>query len=145
MTDTFPTLPRLADLRLVTLPVMGDLGGDWLAVMEDSRVGMAIRRVFTVHADQPTHRGEHAHRRCNQVLVCQIGRIEVICDDGTDKSVTVLDTPGKGLFIPAGIWAAQDYDAESLLTVLCDQPYDESDYFRNYEDFLAYRAQGKGE
>ncbi|CAA7617889.1 FdtA/QdtA family cupin domain-containing protein [Magnetospirillum sp. SS-4] len=137
------SLPRLADLRQIDLPMVSD-GSEWLVALEDSRVSMTIRRVFSVHVDKAAHRGEHAHILCNQFLVCLTGRIEVVCDDGSHRSHVLLDTPGRGLFVPAGIWASQDYADSSTLMVLCDQPYDPADYLRVYQDFLTYRAKGEG-
>jgi hypothetical protein len=140
--DTSSVLPRLADLRLIDFPMVSD-GSEWLVAFEDARVEMPIRRVFSVHVDKAAHRGEHAHRLCNQVLICLAGRVEVICDDGAQRSHVLLDTPGRGLLVPAGIWASQDYADSSTLMVLCDQPYDPADYLRVYQDFLAYRSNGE--
>ncbi|MBF0093724.1 MAG: WxcM-like domain-containing protein [Alphaproteobacteria bacterium] len=136
-----PSLPTIVDVRLVDLPKVADERG-WLVVLEDARVAMAIRRVFSVHVDRASHRGDHAHRLCNQFLVCLGGRIEVVCDDGSARSHTVLDGPERGLFVPAGIWASQDYADGSTLMVLCDQLYDAADYLRDYSGFLEYRGPG---
>ena len=57
------------------------------------------------------------------------------------KSVTyLLNKPNEGLLIPPGIWAQQTYLTEnSVLTVLCDRPYEAADYIREYEEFITYR------
>ncbi len=141
--DKSSALPMLADLRLIDFPMVSD-GSEWLVAFEDTRVGMTIRRVFSVHVETAAHRGEHAHRLCNQFLICLTGRIEVICDDGTERKQILLDTPGRGLFVPAGIWASQDYADSSTLMVLCDQHYDKADYIRDYAEFQEYRAKGEG-
>ena len=121
------------------------MGGsaEWLSVMEGAKAGMPIiRRVFTVHVDQAAHRGEHAHILCNQFLVCLGGSVRVTCDDGAARSEHALSDPGRGLFIPAGVWASQDYGDNSTLLVLCDQSYDPADYLRDYQGFLDFRAKG---
>jgi hypothetical protein len=52
----------------------------------------------------------------------------------------LLSEPNTGILIPAGIWAEQHYLAKnSVLTVICNQAYDEFDYIREYSEFLIYR------
>lgn len=103
-----------------------------------------VRRVFTVHAQQPTERGRHAHRECGQVMVCVAGRCEVDIDDGDARRVVALTQPRDALYVPPSIWAEQRYLEEgTTMMVLCDHSYDEGDYIRDYQDFIAYR-QGRG-
>jgi hypothetical protein len=69
-------------------------------------------------------------------LVCVSGEIEIICDDGLNQRIYRLSEMGKGLLIPAGIWATEKYINEgSVLMVLCDRIYDKNDYIFNYEEF----------
>ena len=93
----------LADLdgvRLVALPVF-DERKSRLAVIEGGAIPLKIRRVFAVFAKRPTRRGAHAHRRCNQFLVCLEGRVVVGLDDGRRRKRVVLAGPARGLFVPA--------------------------------------------
>lgn len=106
----------------------------------EKHVPFLIKRVFNVDALQACERGAHAHKECVQLLVCLRGRINVTVDDGHEKSSIALDAPDKGILIPAGLWAEQKYEKDSLLMVLTDQLYDESDYIRNYDDFKKYKV-----
>ena len=86
-------------------------------------------------------RGQHAHKDCEQFLVCLNGEVEVTCDDGIEKKLFLLDSPKKGLYIPKSIWQIQKYiKKDSVLLFLCDQPYDVNEYINNYDDFLSYRS-----
>lgn len=111
-----------------------------LCVYESGRqVPFDIRRVFTVSASSGDTRGDHAHRQCTQLLVCVSGAIRVSCDDGNTVSVHCLDNMGKGLLIPPGIWARQEYLVEgAVLMVLCDRGYEAEDYIRDYGDFKTF-------
>lgn len=103
-------------------------------------LGMPIKRVFTVLDHKDIRRGCHAHKECTQILICQSGICEVLCDDGKEKQMFVLDSPSVGLSIPPSIWSEQFYKANStLLLVLCDQLYDKEDYIRDYADFQNFR------
>lgn len=58
------------------------------------------------------------------------------------KVVVSLDDPQKGLLVPAHLWREMfDFSPDAMLLVLASGPYAESDYIRNYEDFLAYTAE----
>ena len=50
-----------------------------------------------------------------------------------------LNRPFKGLHIPPGIWAAeQEFSSGAVCLVLASEPYDEADYIRGYDDYLAF-------
>lgn len=106
-----------------------------------THVPFAIARVFVVRAPVDAVRGQHAHKACTQLLTCPTGSVEVVCDDGSETASYILDRPEIGLLIPPSIWAQQTYrDPGSVLTVLCDRPYEAEDYIRDYPQFQAYRS-----
>lgn len=103
-------------------------------------VPFAIRRVFTVHAREAVRRGHHAHKACSQMMVCLAGRCTVMLDDGKTRRSVELSRPQDALHVPPSIWAEQSYEEPgTILMVMCDQDYDEGDYIRDYDVFLAYR------
>ncbi|MDG2212321.1 MAG: FdtA/QdtA family cupin domain-containing protein [Verrucomicrobiota bacterium] len=117
-----------------------DNRGNLVVFEGGSEVPFNIARVFLVQAPAGAMRGRHAHKKCTQLLVCSNGCIKVTCDDGADKSTHIIDSPNAGLLVPEGIWSEQVYEkADSILTVLCNRKYEEPDYIRDYEDFLAYK------
>ena len=127
-------------VRLINFPYYQEDNGDLVVIqgMDDS-APFHISRVFNVRADKDSIRGQHAHSECTQLLVCTNGSIEVSCDDGETKSTHILNKPYKGLLILPGVWAEQKYlENSSILTVLCDQPFNEEEYIRNYDEFKKY-------
>jgi len=108
-----------------------------LCVYESGQlVPFDIRRVFTVSAGAGDIRGEHAHKRCAQLLVCVAGKILVSCDDGEVVTQHRLDNMGAGLLVPPGNWAKEEYlEDNSVLMVLCDRVYEVADYIRDYKEF----------
>lgn len=124
-------------VNLIKFPLHED-GNNELVVAEgsSSNVPFNISRVFNVQAVKGSIRGNHAHLRCTQILICTIGSIEVICDDGLSSETYILDKSNYGLIIKPGVWAKQKYlEKNTVLTVLCDRPYEEEDYICNYDDF----------
>ena len=127
-------------VKLIELPYHKENNGDLVAVEGESNViPFSIKRVFNVRAQKGNIRGRHAHRQCSQLLICTNCSIEVKCDDGSTNDLYVLDKPNFGLLIAPGVWAEQRYmENNTILTVLCDRPFEEVDYLRNYEDFIIF-------
>ena len=111
-----------------------------LSVYESGKgVPFNMSRVFSVSAGINQLRGKHAHKKCTQILICITGALEVECDDGKIKQNFKLEQSNVGLVIPPTIWATQRYLVEnSVLLALCDMKFDETDYIRNYNDFLSF-------
>jgi dTDP-4-dehydrorhamnose 3,5-epimerase-like enzyme len=132
----------MKSIRKINLNYQKGEDGDLVAAQGCSdSVPFSIARVFNVRANKGITRGRHAHRECTQILICSNGKVKVTCDNGSETSVYILDKPNQGLLIEPGVWSEQMYiDEHTLLTVLCDFPYDETDYIRNYDDFLKYKA-----
>lgn len=129
--------------KLIEIRNYPDVNGN-LAFVEGQRdIPFSIARAFYVYGVHPGDvRGQHAHKACHQFLICVNGRVEVTCDDGRSKKTFVLDTPLKGLHIPPSIWAEQRYaSSETMLMVLADRLFEESDYIRDYAAYQSYRLE----
>ncbi|MGL5258201.1 MAG: WxcM-like domain-containing protein, partial [Proteocatella sp.] len=61
----------------------------------------------------------------------------VTTDDGYEKITFDLDEPHIGVYIPNMVWKDMyDFSKDSVLLVLASEPYDDSEYIREYDDFL---------
>ncbi len=133
-------LGSIARIRLVELPRYARDDGEIVVAQAFAQVPFTIARVFTLTATLNAQRGQHAHRRCAQFLHCVHGAVEVFCDDSRDTETFVLDRNNLALYVPPTIWnnviIKQD---QSVVTVLCDRPFEEADYLRTYPEFLAFR------
>jgi len=131
---------RISDISIVDFPFFKESNGSLLIMESGGVVPFEIARVFFVKADAGVVRGNHAHYECFQLLQCNNGSISITCNDGNESVDYILDVSNQGLLIPPGIWASQTYtDNNSSLLVLCDQPFSEADYIRNYDEYLQYR------
>ena len=82
----------------------------------------------------------HAHKLNCQLLFCPHGVIDINLDDGEEKTTVTLDEPGKGLLLMPGLWREMVWkESGSVLCVLASEYYDEEEYIRSYEDFVAYQ------
>ena len=99
-----------------------------------------MKRVFYIYdIAGGESRGAHAHKGCHQFLIAASGSFEISLDDGKFKRQIFLNRPNLGLHIPPGIWAAEmNFSSGAICLVLTSHTYDESDYIRDYDDFLKY-------
>lgn len=127
---TYHILPRVSDLR-------GSLSvGEF-----EQHIPFPVRRYFIVFDVPSTEtRGEHAHIKCHQFLICVKGSVSVVADDGENRQEFLLDKPNAGVFLHAGTWGIQyKYSADAVLLVFASEHYDAADYIRNYDDFLRFK------
>ena len=113
-----------------------------LNVLEIAReLPFGCQRIFyTYTVPQGSVRGAHAHKLCEQFLIAIRGKVSVSVDDGEHRDEFMLDSPSKGLWLPAGCWGEQfGHSPDSILLVLASLPYDNADYIRSYDEFLAWK------
>ncbi|MBO7131016.1 MAG: WxcM-like domain-containing protein [Fibrobacterales bacterium] len=128
----------LEQVKTLDLPVVSDVRGN-LAVAEGVTLPFAIARAYWLY-DVPagSTRGGHAHRRLQQVLIALSGSFDVVLDDGRVRKTVSLNRPDRGLYLPRGIWRElENFSAGAVCLVLASEPYDESEYVRDYGEFLA--------
>ena len=116
-----------------------------LRVFESDNLPFAILRVFSVvNAKGDSKRGQHAHKICNQLICCVAGEVSLRSDDGNTQIETLLTPSTEAALVPCGIWAEQKYlNDNSVIIVFCDQPYDEQDYIRDYDQYLEWKKEHK--
>ena len=125
------TLHRLKQVK--------DLRGS-LSVGEFARdIPFAVKRYFLVYGVPSAEtRGEHAHRRCHQFLICVHGSCAALADDGSRRQEFLLDRPDLGVHLPPMVWGTQyRYSSDAVLLVFASEHYDAEDYIRSYDEFLA--------
>ncbi len=125
-------------VSFIQFPVIGDERGNLVALERNKEIPFDIRRVyymFGMQSDLP--RGFHAHKELIQVAVCLKGSCDILMDDGNDKQVVTLNSPDKGLVIDTMQWHEMDnFSDDCVLLVLASDVYNESDYIRDYREFL---------
>ena len=102
-----------------------------------------IKRVYYLY-DVPggAERGGHAHKGLSQLIVAISGSFDIVLDDGHQRRRFHLSRSYSGLYICPMIWRYMDnFSSGSVCLVLASSLYDESDYYRDYERFLAARSE----
>lgn len=123
--------------RLLNLTTAVDMRGSLVALEFGGEFPFTPQRFFFVYGVPSRDvRGEHAHRECEQFLVCVNGSVKAVTDDGITRTEHQLDTPSVGLYMPPMTWGTQyAYSADAVLVVFASHPYDSNDYIRDYSAF----------
>lgn len=126
-------------IRLVNFPTLGDDRGSLVALEAHKTVPFAVKRVYYIFGTKPgVSRGFHAHRVLQQVAVCVTGKCRMILDDNKQREEVWLDSPTKGLLIGDLVWhEMHDFSPDCVLLVLASEHYNETDYIRSYDEFIA--------
>ncbi|HEV2856913.1 MAG TPA: FdtA/QdtA family cupin domain-containing protein [Solirubrobacterales bacterium] len=125
--------------KLIELPVVGDPQGNLAFAEADSHVPFPVARVFYVYDIPVTaKRGGHAHRELEQVVFCLAGGMEMVVDDAVGRHTYRLEDPRVGLYLPPMVWHDIGGFAEgTVYMVFASAEFEEGDYIRDYEEFLA--------
>jgi dTDP-4-dehydrorhamnose 3,5-epimerase-like enzyme len=129
---------RVRGVSLLPLRSATDMRGALAVAETDQEISFEPRRWFLVYGVPSAEtRGQHAHRRCHQLLIAASGSVRVVADDGYEREEFILDRPNLGLYLPAMTWGIQyGYTPQSVLLVVASEPYDPSDYIRDYAEFI---------
>lgn len=126
--------------RFIHLPKIHDPRGN-LTFIQNNSCGFHIQRIYYLY-DIPaeSERGGHAHKALQQLIIPLSGSFDVLIDDGDEKRTLSLSKPYQGLYVCPMIWRElKNFSSGAVCLVLASEEYDESDYFRDYTDFLNAR------
>jgi dTDP-4-dehydrorhamnose 3,5-epimerase-like enzyme len=124
---------------MIDLPKINDVRGNLSFIESFRHVPFEIQRVFYLY-DVPggATRAGHALKTCEQFLIAISGSFEVVIDDGNSRREFLLNRAYRGLLIPPRYWRElKNFSSGSVCLVLASEPFDEDDYFSDYEAFLA--------
>ena len=87
------------------------------------------------------HRGGHAYRELQEVMIALSGSFEVHLDDGERSRTQLLNRGYVGLYVPHMIWRElANFSTNAVCLILASMPYAESDYVRDKDAFLDGRG-----
>ena len=129
------------DCKIINLPKIEDPRGNLTFIEEENHIPFKIKRVYWIY-DVPGGqvRGGHAFKEQQELIVALSGSFDVIVDDGKVKNSFSLNRSHYGLYVPSGLWRhMQNFSTNSVAIVISSTPFSESDYIREYSDFLNFK------
>jgi dTDP-4-dehydrorhamnose 3,5-epimerase-like enzyme len=128
----------IEDCHLIELPKKTDPRGNLSFIEGKRHIPFNIKRVYYLY-DVPggEWRGGHAHKNLQQLIIAMSGSFDIILDDGYNKKKVSLNRSYKGLYFPKMIWRElENFSSGAVCMVLASEYYDETDYYRDYNEYL---------
>ena len=128
----------LNDCKIINLPKLTDPRGNLTFIEGNRHIPFDIRRIYYLY-DVPggSERGGHAHKALSQLIIAISGTFDVILSDGCDKKRFHLNRSFQGLYVCPMLWRELDnFSSGSVCLVLASNVYDETDYYRSYDEYL---------
>jgi len=125
-------------IEIIEIPKIENSLGN-IAVIENDVIPFDIKRVYYLY-DIPSSsiRGGHSHKNLQQVLIAISGSFDVVLKDGASSSTITLNKPDKGLLIKNNTWRElENFSSGAVCLVLASTTYNEDDYIRDFDEFLA--------
>lgn len=128
----------LEHCKIIELPKIGEPRGNLTFIEGKRHIPFDIKRVYYLY-DVPggAERGGHAHKDLHQLIIAMSGSFDMVLDDGKKKKRFHLNRSYYGLYVCPMVWREMDnFSSGAVCLVLASNLYDESDYYRNYDDFI---------
>ena len=128
----------MSSVKIIQLPKFLDARGNLSFIEQENHIPFKIERTYWIY-DVPggEKRGGHAYKENEELIVALSGSFDVIVDDGKEKKIFSLNRSYYGLYVPKGTWREmQNFSTNSLALILSSTKYEESDYIRDYDEFM---------
>lgn len=138
-------MSTINDVKIIELPKFPDARGNLSFVEQLNHIPFEIKRTYWIY-DVPggEARGGHAFRKNQEFIVALSGAFDVVVNDGENMKAITLNRSYYGLYVPAGLWREMNnFSTNSLALEFGSEHYDETDYIRDYDDFLKLKENGK--
>ena len=138
---------KIKELNKINLGQIIDYHDGKISVAESSKnIPFQIKRVYYIYDfdSDKSVRGYHAHKNLEQVLFCISGKVTLKLDDGFNTYEQEINEPHIGIFIGKYVWhTMRNFSDDCVILVFASDYFNESDYIRNYDEFLNTIAKDK--
>lgn len=123
---------------IVDLPKILDKRGNLSFFENDNQIPFSIVRTYWIY-DVPGGelRGSHAFKQQQEFIVALSGSFDITLHNGEEEQTYSMNRSYSGLYIPRMMWRKIDnFSTNSLALIVSDRNFDESDYIRDFEEFM---------
>ncbi|MBK5120868.1 WxcM-like domain-containing protein [Burkholderia sp. R-69980] len=125
-------------ISIVDLPKISDPRGNLTFIEGNRHVPFNVRRAYYLY-DVPggEMRAGHAHYELQQLVIAVSGSFDLVLDNGFERKTITCNRPSQGVLMRSLVWRElNNFSSGSVCLVLASMPYEESDYIRDYDQFL---------
>lgn len=123
---------------IINLPKFFDPRGNLSFIQEQQQIPFEIKRVHWIY-DVPggEHRGGHAFKKTEELIVALSGSFDVFLANGNEKQRYTLNRSYYGLYVPKMTWRTlENFSTNSLALVISSTEYSSNDYIRDFDEFI---------
>lgn len=135
----------LKEARIIELPTFFDARGNLSFAEQFEQIPFEIHRTYWIY-DVPggEMRGGHAFVNNQEVIIALSGSFDVVVSDGDRREVFSLNRSYFALYVPNGLWRSlENFSTNSVALELGSEPYDGTDYIRDFDVFMKLKRDGK--
>ena len=109
-----------------------------LGIVEFCNLPFRVQRIYWLSNFKPNAvRGRHAHKTLYQIFILISGSLTVELYKGANLELIKMSAGSRPLLIDPGTWRVmRDASPDAVLMVVASAQYDESDYIRNWDEYL---------
>ena len=131
---------KVKNSGIIELQLFDDFPDGQLVIAEVKKhIPFEIRRLYFITNvfRNRSLRGKHAHKKLEQYMFCLNGNCVIELDDGKKKQKIIMRNPRYGIRLGPLLWhTMKNFSKDCVLLVVANDHYDESDYIRDYKEFL---------
>lgn len=123
--------------KLISPEIHLDERGRLNVLSIENHTGWSAKRIFWIdQVERGKVRGEHAHRRTHQALICLTGELLVNLEDEKGVSQVTISPGGGALWVHPMTWCSLTFlSAGTVVLALASDAYEESEYIRERSEF----------
>jgi len=133
---------KVKNCKIIELPIIKDAHDGLISVANSmDNIPFEIKRTYYIYGLYNPYaiRGMHAHKKLQQVVFCINGSFNLSLDDGAKKQDYYMDKPNIGIYLGIELWhTMKNFSQDCILLIFASEYYNESDYIRNYDQFVKY-------
>lgn len=133
---------KVKNSGIINLQSFNDFPDGQLFIGESMKnIPFHVKRVYYINNlfNKKAKRGNHAHKKLEQIIFCINGSFTLHLDDGQTKQKILLNDSCGGVRLGPKLWHSMDnFSRDCVILVLASDYYQEKDYLRNYQDFIKY-------
>jgi len=133
---------KVKNCKIIELQIIQDVPDGLISVANSmDNIPFEIKRSYYIYGlyNPNAVRGMHAHKKLQQVIFCINGSVTLSVDDGTKKQDYYMDKPNIGIYLGIELWhTMKNFSKDCILLVFASELYNESDYIRDYKQFIKY-------
>jgi hypothetical protein len=125
-------------IKIIDLPQILDKRGNLSFFENCDQIPFEIKRTYWIY-DVPggETRGSHAFKEQQEFIVALSGSFDICLHDGVEERRYSMNRSYYGLYIPRMMWRKLDnFSTNSLALIVSDRQFDETDYIRDFGEFL---------